>query len=167
LDETERGYEMKKKLTLTVLLLLLTGCVSTQGNEPAPPTPTNELAGAPLPETTTTLPDLSFLNTTTTQPKPKPRPVTIQPQTGEPTAEQWDALAYCESSNRHDYPPVKGGFSGLLMFHHATWNGYGGQEYAPQAWQASREQQIEIALRLWRARGWQPWPGCRAKLGFN
>jgi len=157
---------MKKKLTLTVLLLLLTGCGVAQADAPGVP-PTNQMQGAPLPETTTTLPDLSFLNTTTTQPKPKPQPVTIQPQTGEPSEAQWTALAYCESGNRHDYPPVSGGFSGLLMFHNATWNGYGGQEYAPQAWQASRAQQIEIALRLWRVRGWQPWPGCRAKLGFS
>jgi hypothetical protein len=162
---------MKKKLTLTVLLLLLTGCAVTEPSAPAPPPPTNELPGKPIETTTTTLPDLSFLNTTTTQPKPKPKPapqpVTREPQTGEPTAEQWNALAYCESSNRHDYPPVKGGFSGLLMFHHATWLGYGGDEYAPEAWQATREQQIDVALRLWRVRGWQPWPGCRAKLGFN
>jgi hypothetical protein len=157
---------MKKKLTLTVLLLLLTGCGVAQADAPGV-TPTNEMQGAPLPETTTTLPDLSFLNTTTTQPKPQPQSVTIQPQTSEPTEAQWTALAFCESSNRHDYPPVSGGYSGLLMFHYATWNGYGGQEYAPQAWQASRAQQIEIALRLWRARGFQPWPGCRAKLGFN
>jgi hypothetical protein len=157
---------MKKKLTLTVLLLLLTGCGVAQADAPGVP-PTNQMQGAPLPETTTTLPDLSFLNTTTTQPKPKPRPATVQPQTGEPTAEQWDALAYCESSNRHDYPPVRGGFSGLLMFHHATWISNGGGEYAAEAWQATRSQQIEIALRVWRARGWQPWPGCRAKLGFN
>jgi hypothetical protein len=158
---------MKKKLTLTVLLLLLTGCGVAQDDAPGiSPTPTNEMQGSQLPETTTTLPDLSFLNTTTTQPKPKPKPRPA-PQTGEPTAEQWNALAYCESSNRHDYPPVRGGFSGLLMFHHATWISNGGGEYAPQAWQATREQQIEIALRLWRARGWQPWPGCRAKLGFN
>ena len=163
---------MKKKLTLTVLLLLLTGCVSARTDEPAPPTPTNELVGAPLPETTTTttsLPDLSFLNTTTTtQPKPqtKVNPEPIETGT-EPTEDQWNALAYCESGNRHDYPPVSGGFSGLLMFHTATWNGYGGQEYAPEAWQATRSQQIEIALRLWRVRGWQPWPGCRSKLGFN
>lgn len=158
---------MKKKLTLTVLLLLLTGCGVAQADAPGV-TPTNELQGAPLPETTTTLPDLSFLNTTTTtQPKPRPKQ-NPQPVTGaEPTEEQWNALAYCESSNRHDYPPVRGGFSGLLMFHTATWNGYGGNEYAAEAWQASRSEQIEIALRLWRARGWQPWPGCRAKLGFN
>lgn len=165
---------MKKKLALTVLLLLLTGCGVAQADAPGlPPTPTNEMQGAPIPETTTTtLPDLSFLNTaTTTQPKPRPaptpEPVTMQPQTGEPTEEQWDELAYCESGNRHDYPPVSGGFSGLLMFHTATWNGYGGNEYAAEAWQATRSQQIEIALRLWRARGWQPWPGCKAKLGFN
>jgi len=163
---------MKKKLTLTVLLLLLTGCAA-EAIKPAPPPATNEMQGAPIPETTTTtLPDLSFLNTTTTtqpktRPAPTPEPVTVEPQTGEPTEEQWNALAYCESGNRHDYPPVSGGFSGLLMFHTATWNGYGGNEYAAEAWQASREQQIEIALRLWRARGWQPWPGCRKKLGFN
>jgi hypothetical protein len=157
---------MKKKLTLTVLLLLLTGCGVAQADAPGVP-PTNQIKGAPLPETTTTLPDLSFLNTTTTQPKPAPQPVTIQPQTVEPSEAQWDALAYCESGNRADYPPVSGGFSGLLMFHSATWNGYGGEEYAPEAWQATRSQQIEIALRLWRVRGWQPWPGCRAKLRFS
>lgn len=161
-----------KKVTLTVLLLLLTGCVSTRVSEPAPPTPTNELQGAPDPTTTTTeaMPDLSFLNTTTTtQPKlvPAVRQETTESQDGEPTAAQWDALAFCESGNRADYPPVAGGFSGLLMFHSATWLANGGGEYAAEAWQASREQQIEIALRLWRSRGWQPWPGCRNKLGFN
>lgn len=155
---------MKKKLTLTVLLLLLTGCAA-EAMEPAPPPPTNEMQGAPI--TTTTL-DLSFLNTTTTQSKPTPPPTTIvYGSTDAPTAAQWDALAFCESGNRHDYPPVAGGFSGLLMFHDATWLGYGGDEYAPQAWQATREQQIEVATRLWRVRGWQPWPGCRKKLGFN
>jgi hypothetical protein len=152
---------VKKKLTLTVLLLLLTGCGVSEPTAPAPPPPINELPGKPIETTTTTLPDLSFLNTTTTQPKPASK------QTSEPTAAQWTALAYCESGNRHDYPPVSGGFSGLLMFHHATWLGYGGDEYAPEAWQATREQQIDVALRLWRARGWQPWPGCRAKLGFS
>lgn len=155
---------MKKKLTLTVLLLLLTGC-AVETMEPATTPPTNEMQGAPI--TTTTI-DLSFLNTTTTQPKPTPPPTTIvSGSTDAPTAAQWDALAFCESGNRHDYPPVAGGFSGLLMFHDATWLGYGGDEYAPQAWQATREQQIEVATRLWFARGWQPWPGCRKKLGFN
>jgi len=152
---------MKKKLTLTVLLLLLTGCGVAQADAPGV-TPTNELAGAPDP-TTTTLPDLSFLNTTTTQPPPPPprQPVS------DPTEAQWEALAYCESGNRHDYPLVTGGFSGLLMFHTVTWNGYGGNEYATYAYEATREQQLDIALRLWRARGWQPWPGCRAKLNFS
>lgn len=164
---------MKKKLTLTVLLLLLTGCAA-EAVKPAPPSPTNELQGKPLDNTTTTV-DLSFLNTTTTQPKPAPTTTTPPPMPSaaltvtdsEPTAQQWDALAYCESGNRADYPPVSGGFSGLLMFHTGTWLANGGGEYAADAWLATRDQQIEIALRLWRVRGWQPWPGCRAKLGFN
>lgn len=151
---------MKKKLTLTVLLLLLTGCGVAQADAPGVP-PTNEIQGAPDP-TTTTLPNLSFLNTTTTQPPPPPR----QP-VSDPTEAQWEALAYCESGNRHDYPPVTGGFSGLVMFHTVTWNSYGGTEYATYAYEATREQQLDIALRLWRARGWQPWPGCRAKLNFS
>ena len=156
---------MKKKLTLTVLLLLLAGCAAARADEsPVKVSPTNEMQGAPDP-TTTTLPDLSFLNTTTTQPQPPPPPLPRQ-AVSEPTEAQWDALAYCESGNRADYPPVSGGFSGLLMFHTATWNSYGGNEYAAEAWQASRAEQIEIALRLWRTRGWQPWPGCRAKLNL-
>ena len=153
---------MKKKLTLTVLLLLLTGCAAARADEsPVKVSPTNEMQGAPDP-TTTTLPDLSFLNTTTTQPPPPPPRQAVS----DPTEAQWEALAYCESGNRHDYPPVNGGFSGLLMFHTATWNGYGGTEYATYAYEATREQQLDIALRLWRARGWQPWPGCRAKLNL-
>lgn len=156
---------MKKKLTLTVLLLLLTGCAAARADEsPVKVSPTNEMVGTPDP-TTTTLPDLSFLNTTTTQPPPPPSPPR-QP-VSDPTEAQWEALAYCESGNRHDYPLVTGGFSGLLMFHTVTWNGYGGNEYATYAYEATREQQLDIALRLWRARGWQPWPGCRAKLNFS
>lgn len=154
-----------KKLILTVLLLLLTGCVAASAQEPKEPEPVNITRNViPVQATTTTTVDLSFLNTTTTTTQPKPTP---KPATSEPTPGQWDALAYCESRNRADYPPVAGGFSGLLMFHEATWLGYGGDDYAAEAWQATRDQQIDVALRLWRVRGWQPWPGCSAKLGFN
>lgn len=81
-------------------------------------------------------------------------------------ASRWDQLAQCESSSRWDYPPVSGGFSGGLMFHIGTWRSNGGLEYAPDAYLASREQQIEIAERVLANSGWSAWPGCSRKFGW-
>jgi len=78
----------------------------------------------------------------------------------------WDALAQCESSGRWDYPPVSGGFSGGVMFHIGTWRAMGGLDYAPDAYLASRNQQIEIAERVLQSSGWRAWPGCARKLGL-
>ena len=80
----------------------------------------------------------------------------------------WDRLAQCESGGNWAYPPVAGGFSGGLMFHIGTWRAMGGQEFAPDAYLASREQQIEIAERTKAAAGgsMRPWPGCSRRLGL-
>jgi len=80
--------------------------------------------------------------------------------------DRWDQLAQCESSSRWDYPPVSGNFSGGLMFHIGTWRSNGGLEYAPDAYLASREQQIDIAERVLANSGWRAWPGCSRKFGW-
>jgi transglycosylase-like protein len=77
----------------------------------------------------------------------------------------WDLLAMCESSGNWA-ANTGNGYYGGLQFGLATWRGYGGAEFAAYPHQATREQQIAIAERLHAARGFQPWPACRAELGL-
>ena len=77
----------------------------------------------------------------------------------------WDDLAQCESGGNWAINTGNGYYGGL-QFSHPTWHGYGGAEFAEYPHQATREQQITVAERLHAARGYQPWPACRAKLGL-
>lgn len=78
----------------------------------------------------------------------------------------WDRLAQCESGG--DWHINTGnGYSGGLQFNAQTWQAYGGGEYAPQAYQASREQQIAIAEKVQAAQGWGAWPACTASMGLR
>jgi hypothetical protein len=77
----------------------------------------------------------------------------------------WDDLARCESSGNWAINTGNGYYGGL-QFSVGTWNGYGGAEFAEYPHQATREEQITVAERLRDARGYQPWPACRAKLGL-
>lgn len=53
------------------------------------------------------------------------------------------------------------------MFHIGTWRAMGGDEFAADAYLASREQQIVVAERVLSVSGWGAWPGCSAKLGLR
>ncbi|RAV34286.1 transglycosylase family protein [Corynebacterium heidelbergense] len=78
----------------------------------------------------------------------------------------WDRLAQCESGGNWAID-TGNGFQGGLQFTPSTWAAYGGQEYAPTANQASREQQIAVAERVLAGQGWGAWPACSAQLGLN
>jgi hypothetical protein len=52
------------------------------------------------------------------------------------------------------------------MFHIGTWRAMGGEEFAPDAYQATREQQIIVAERTLARSGWGAWPGCSRKFGW-
>ncbi|MHA6802186.1 transglycosylase family protein [Salinifilum ghardaiensis] len=81
-------------------------------------------------------------------------------------AADWDALAQCESSG--DWSANTGnGYYGGLQFDPTTWSAYGGGEYAANAHQATREQQIEIAEKVLSAQGVNAWPGCTAKISWT
>ena len=80
-------------------------------------------------------------------------------------AATWDRLAMCESSGNWA-ANTGNGYYGGLQFGIATWQGYGGGEFAAYPHQATREQQIAVAERLYAARGFQPWPACRVELGL-
>lgn len=76
----------------------------------------------------------------------------------------WDALAACESGgNWSDDSYHDGG----LQFHPDTWRRHGGTEFAPYAWQATREQQIVVARRVLATEGAGAWPTCGPKVGLR
>ena len=77
----------------------------------------------------------------------------------------WDDLAQCESGGNWSINTGNGYYGGL-QFSYDTWHGYGGGEFAEYPHEASREEQIVVAERLRAARGYAPWPACRAKLGL-
>ncbi len=82
----------------------------------------------------------------------------------------WDELAQCETGGNWS-ANTGNGFGGGLQFAHqhswSTWNAYGGNQYAPHPWEASREQQIEVATQVLNTSGWGAWPGCARKLGLR
>jgi len=78
----------------------------------------------------------------------------------------WDRLANCESGGNWG-TNTGNGFKGGLQFTESTWNAFGGQNFAPSADQASREQQIAVAEDVLAAQGWNAWPTCSNQLGLN
>jgi LysM repeat protein len=78
----------------------------------------------------------------------------------------WDKLAQCESGGRWDIN-TGNGYHGGLQFSPKTWSGFGGKEFAPVAYKASREQQIIVAERVLAKQGWNAWPSCSRKTGVR
>lgn len=82
---------------------------------------------------------------------------------------RWDQLALCEAGG--NWARNSGnGFGGGLQFMHqpsySTWLSFGGGEFAPHPWDATREQQIIVAERVLASSGWNAWPGCARKHGW-
>lgn len=75
------------------------------------------------------------------------------------TEAEWDAVAQCESGGNWSIN-TGNGYHGGLQFHPDTWNGHGGQEFAPTADQATKEQQIIVAERVLATQGKGAWPTC-------
>ena len=78
---------------------------------------------------------------------------------GAATDGEWDQVAKCESGNNWAIN-TGNGYQGGLQFSPSTWNAYGGQQYAPTADQATREQQIAIAENVLAGQGVGAWPVC-------
>jgi len=68
----------------------------------------------------------------------------------------WDAVAGCESTNNWSINTGNGYYGGL-QFSQSTWDAYGGEQYAPRADLASREQQIAVAEQTLAGQGWGAW----------
>jgi hypothetical protein len=71
----------------------------------------------------------------------------------------WDGVANCESGGNWSINTGNGYYGGL-QFSSSTWLANGGGAYAPRADLASRDQQISIAMKLYRQSGSASWPVC-------
>lgn len=74
----------------------------------------------------------------------------------------WDAVAACESTGNWSIN-TGNSFSGGLQFTASTWRAFGGLQYAPAAYQASRSEQIAVAERVLDGQGIGAWPVCGPK----
>ena len=78
----------------------------------------------------------------------------------------WQRLAECEAGGNWSINSGNGYYGGL-QFAAGTWNGFGGQEFAPTADKASRIEQIYVAEKVLAQQGWGAWPACSASLGLT
>lgn len=82
------------------------------------------------------------------------------------TAQDWDELAQCESGG--DWSTNTGnGYAGGLQFSPSTWSAYGGDQYAANASDATREQQIAVAEQVLAEQGSNAWPGCSGSTSWE
>ncbi len=88
-------------------------------------------------------------------PAPAQAPAPIPART---TGVNWDGIARCETGGNWSMQGSR--FSGGLGFANSTWSGFGGGQFAPNAGQATREQQIVVAERVYARYGLSGW-GCR------
>jgi hypothetical protein len=112
---------------------------------------------------------VEHITPTTTQ------PVRVSRETSAPNHDpgdgsRWDQLAQCEAGGNWA-TNTGNGFGGGLQFMHqrsySTWLSFGGGEFAPHPWEATRDQQIVIAERVLDSSGWNAWPGCSRRLGYR
>lgn len=82
------------------------------------------------------------------------------------SVETWDKVAACESSGNWS-ANTGNGFSGGLQFTQSTWAGFGGHQYAPNAYQASKDQQISVAEKVLEGQGPGAWPRCSIEGGLT
>jgi len=76
----------------------------------------------------------------------------------------WDAIAACETQG--NWSMQGSSYSGGVGFSNAAWDSFGGREFAPNAGQATREQQIVVAERIRAAAGYGAW-GCAKRVGLS
>ena len=159
-------------LALSVASAIAVPALAAAASGPASEGPHHlSLAAAPVlfgpPATIAVLPPPPPVTTTTTVPGHVRALSTgvayTTPQPGDPPDSDFDRLAQCESGQRWDLNTGNGYYGGV-QFSASTWHAYGGPDLPNQH---SREDQIEIARRVWRARGWSPWPACSRQTGLR
>jgi hypothetical protein len=74
-------------------------------------------------------------------------------------AEPWDSIARCETGGDWHADTGNGHYGGLQLSPR-TWAAHGGGQFAPEADEASREQQILVGDRIRAEQGWGAWSSC-------
>ena len=92
-----------------------------------------------------------------------PISATTVPSANAATDQTWNRLAGCESGGNW-HINTGNGFYGGLQFDIGTWDSNGGGQYASRPDLATRDEQIDVATRLYNKRGSSPWPVCGARL---
>ena len=75
-----------------------------------------------------------------------------------------EALARLRSCEGNYKSNTGNGYYGAYQFDKRTWGKYGGYEVASDA---PPSVQDEKAWQTYKARGWQPWPNCKIKMGLQ
>lgn len=96
--------------------------------------------------------------------EPKPEPYIVP--------EPWASLAECESHGEWDYDPNTATwgtriYEGGVQFHPDTWDAFKLDGHPHAAYEATSQEQIEVAQRVLDAQGWAAWPACSRKLGLR
>jgi hypothetical protein len=78
----------------------------------------------------------------------------------------WDRVAACESGGNWTITTGNGYYGGL-QFSDRTWDGFGGERYAPTANRATKAQQITIAKKVLAVQGPGAWPTCGKRAGLT
>lgn len=73
------------------------------------------------------------------------------------TQSQWDCIAQWESGGRWHLSYGDADSTGGLQIQTRTWDGFGGQQYAPQAYEATEAEQIAIAEKILAQQGPGAW----------
>ncbi|NMA77667.1 MAG: transglycosylase [Actinomycetales bacterium] len=78
----------------------------------------------------------------------------------------WDKVAHCESTGNWSINTGNGYYGGL-QFSPSTWKAFGGHEYAGNAHQATKAEQIAVAQRTLHQQGPGAWPTCSTRAGLT
>lgn len=134
------------------------GPQSPQGMNPAGLTPPSALS-SPAAATVPTSPSDSPRSVATQRPA-----AVTPPAAAGPSAQQWAILRHCESGD--DYANKQNPrYRGAYQIGFQEWAEYGGTGYDPA--DASPAEQDAVALRLWQARGWEPWAASSGCTGLR
>ena len=180
MDETENHWRETAAGCLAVILLLAAAVIFSRCSQPAnteieitllKAEPIEAVGYDFTDNAARALADLdAYLQTVTTTTPPR----SVAAPQADPAApfssgDRWDQLAQCETGGNWA-ANTGNGYGGGLQFAHtsrwSTWLSYGGGDYAAHPWDASKEQQIDIAEKVLASSGWNAWPGCSRKFGW-
>ena len=180
MDETENHWRETAAGCLAIILLLAAAVIFSRCSQPATTEIEITLLKAEPVEVVgydftdnagRALADLEayLVSVTTTTSPPRSAPRAAGPAAPSSSGDRWDQLAQCETGGNWA-ANTGNGFGGGLQFMHqrtySTWLSFGGGDYAAHPWDASREQQIDIAEKVLASSGWRAWPGCSRKFGW-